>query len=64
MDLLDSGAGSVSDPDTALIVVNTIGSVVGPGDTEGPKSVGLEVGTKAVDATEVYCNFCHKGFQL
>ena len=51
--LLDSGAGAVSDPDSALIMVNTIGSVVGPSGGEGPSSVGLEVGTKAVAATEV-----------
>ena len=51
--LLSSGAGSVTDPDTALIVVNTIGSVLGPGEGDGPKTVGLEVAMKAVDATEV-----------
>ena len=52
--LLESGGEAVSDPDAALIMVNTIGSVVGPGESEGPPSVGLEVGTKAVAATEVY----------
>ena len=43
----------MTDPDTALIMLNTIGSVLGPDDDEGPKTVGLEVAVKAVDATEV-----------
>ena len=43
----------MSDPDGALIVANSIGSVVGDGNSDGESSVGLEVGTKAVDATEV-----------
>lgn len=34
-------------------MLNTIGSVLGPEDDEGPKTVGLEVAVKAVDATEV-----------
>ena len=48
-ELIESGAASVTDPDGALIVTNSIGGVLG--DSEG--TVGLEVGTKAVDATEV-----------
>ena len=51
-DLINSGGGAVSDPGGALILVNTIGSVLGTED-EGPKSIGLEVGNKAVDATGV-----------
>ena len=52
-DLIESGAASVSDPDGALIVANAIGAVVGDGGGDGPPTIGLEVGTKAVDATEV-----------
>ena len=37
-------------------MVNTIGSVLGTED-EGPKSIGLEVGNKAVDATGVPYGF-------
>ena len=48
-ELIESGAASVTDPDGALIVTNSIGGVLG----DGEGTVGLEVGTKAVDATEV-----------
>ena len=33
--------------------MNTINSVLG-GNEEGPSTIGLEVGIKAVDATEVF----------
>ena len=57
-DLVNSGASAVSDPEAALMVTNAIKSIIGD-DTEeeggggGGGSVGLEVTTKAVDATEV-----------
>ena len=51
--MLESGATSVADPDGALIVANAIGAVIGDGGGDGKATVGLEVGTKAVDATEV-----------
>jgi hypothetical protein len=53
--LIESGAISVTDPDGALIVANAIGTVIGDGGGDGQSTVGLEVGTKAVDATEVSC---------
>ena len=57
-DLVNSGASAVSDPEAALMVTNAIKSIIGD-DTENgggggaSGSVGLEVTTKAVDATEV-----------
>ena len=59
-DLIESGAASVSDPDGALIVANAIGAVVGDGGGDGPPTIGLEVGTKAVDATEVRARFIYR----
>ena len=52
-DLIESGAATVTDPDGALIIANAIGSIIGDGGGDGPPTVGLEVGTKAVDVTEV-----------
>ena len=57
-DLVNSGASAVSDPEGALMVTNAIKSIIGD-DTENgggggaSSSVGLEVTTKAVEATEV-----------
>ena len=55
---MNSGASAVSDPEAALMVTNAIKSIIGDdkGAEEGGAgsgSVGLEVTTKAVDATEV-----------
>ena len=58
-DLMSSGASAVSDPEAALMVTNAIKSIIGDdtGDEGGgggaSSSVGLEVTTKAVEATEV-----------
>ena len=56
-DLVNSGASAVSDPEAALMVTNAIKSIIGEDKGEegggGSSSVGLEVTTKAVDATEV-----------
>ena len=57
-DLVNSGASAVSDPEAALMVTNAIKSIIGEDKEEGEGgggsgSVGLEVTTKAVDATEV-----------
>ena len=57
-DLVNSGASAVSDPEAALMVTNAIKSIIGDDKEEGEGgggsgSVGLEVTTKAVDATEV-----------
>ena len=57
-DLVNSGASAVSDPEAALMVTNAIKSIIGEesqaeGGGGGGGSVGLEVTTKAVDATEV-----------
>ena len=52
-DLIDSGADSVSDPDSALMVTNAINSIIGGDEGAGDGSVGLEVAQGAVKATEV-----------
>ena len=56
-DLVNSGASAVSDPEAALMVTNAIKSIIGDDTGEdgggGSSSVGLEVTTKAVDATEL-----------
>ena len=56
-DLVNSGASAVSDPEAALMVTNAIKSIIGDDKGEegggGSSSVGLEVTTKAVDATEL-----------
>ena len=54
-DLVNSGASAVSDPEGALMVTNAIKSIIGDdtGNGGGSSSVGLEVTTKAVEATEV-----------
>ena len=55
--LLDSGASSVADPASALILANTIASIVGPPPEEGKQpTIGLEVTTKAVDAMGMLVN--------
>ena len=52
--LVNSGASAVTDPEAALMVTNAINSIIGGDQGEGDTgSVGLEVTTKAVDATEV-----------
>ena len=51
--LLEAGGGSIADPDTALILSNTIADIIGPPAKDGEKTtIGLEVGTKAVDTME------------
>ena len=53
-DLVSSGASAVTDPEAALMVTNAIKSIIGGDNQEGDTgSVGLEVTTKAVHATEV-----------
>ena len=55
--LLESGAESITDPDSALILSNTVGSIVGPAPEEGETpTIGLEVAVKAVDALENVVN--------
>ena len=52
-DLINSGADSVSDPDSALMVTNAINSIIGGEEGASDGSVGLEVAQGAVTATEV-----------
>ena len=55
--LLESGAESITDPDSALILSNTVGSIVGPSPEAGEApTIGLEVAVKAVDALENVVN--------
>ena len=57
-DLVASGAESVSDPDSALMVTNAIASIIsgdGESGTGATNTVGLEVSTKAIEATDVSC---------
>ena len=52
-DLLESGATEVTDPNSALIVANIIKSIVNDGGEGSNSTIGMEVSTKAVNATEV-----------
>jgi len=63
-DLINSGAESVSNPESALMVTNAIASILGSDDGNSTQStVGIEVATKAIDATEVKRNFNNLNLQ-
>ena len=63
-DLINSGAESVSNPESALMVTNAIASILGSDDGNSTQStVGIEVATKAIDATEVRRNFSNQNIQ-
>ena len=63
-DLINSGADSVSDPDSALMVTNAINSIIGGEEGASDGSVGLEVAQGAVTATEVESNLIYATYLL